>query len=121
MICSRRRELARACSRVRRRAVAITSSSPSPFRPRLRLGEAAGAHHLPAHIPFGSGPRICPGRALALLEMKLLLSMLYRHFNVERLGGAEGVREHFAITMSPVGLKVRLRRRSSALAGTETA
>jgi hypothetical protein len=38
--------------------------------------------------------------------------MLYRNFNVERVGGGEGVRERFAFAMSPVGLKVRLRRRS---------
>jgi hypothetical protein len=56
-----------------------------------------------------------------MLEMKLLLSMLYRNFNVERVGGAEGVRENFAFAMSPVGLNVRLRRRSSALVDTGTA
>ena len=91
---------------------------PQAFRPRRWLGETAGAHDVSAHIPFGSGPRICPGRVLALLEMKLLLSMLYRNFDVERVGGAEGVWENFAFAMLPVGLKVRLRRRSSALAGT---
>ena len=53
--------------------------------------------------------------------MKLLLSMLYRNFNVERVGRAEGVREEFASAMLPVGLKVRLRRRSRALADTGTA
>jgi cytochrome P450 len=87
---------------------------PRTFRPRRWFGENAGAHDVAAHIPFGSGPRICPGRVLAVLQMKLLLSMLYRNFDVERVGGAEGVREHFAFTMSPVGLKVRLHRRSSA-------
>jgi cytochrome P450/nitrite reductase/ring-hydroxylating ferredoxin subunit len=96
-------------------------AEPHAFRPRRWLGETAGAHDVSAHIPFGSGPRICPGRGLALLEMKLLLSMLYRNFNVERVSGAEGVRENFAFTMSPVGLKVRLRRRSGALADTGTA
>lgn len=94
---------------------------PHACRPRRWLGANAGAHDVSAHIPFGSGPRLCPGRSLALLEMKLLLSMLYRNFNVERVGGAEGVRENFAFTMSPVGLKVRLRRHSSALADTTTA
>jgi cytochrome P450 len=94
---------------------------PHAFRPRRWLGETAGAHDVSAHIPFGSGPRICPGRTLALIEMKVLLSMLYRNFNVERAGGAEGVRENFAFGMLPVGLKVRLRRRSRALADTGTA
>jgi cytochrome P450/nitrite reductase/ring-hydroxylating ferredoxin subunit len=88
---------------------------PHAFRPQRWLGANAGAHDVSAHIPFGSGPRICPGRVLALIEMKLLLSMLYKNFNVERVGRAEDVREYFAFTMSPVGLKVRLRRRSSAL------
>jgi cytochrome P450 len=94
---------------------------PQAFQPRRWLGENAGAHDVSAHIPFGSGPRLCPGRSLALLEMKLLLSMLYRNFNVERVGGAEGVRENFAFGMSPVGLKVRSHRRSSDLVDTGTA
>jgi cytochrome P450 len=94
---------------------------PQAFRPRRWLGENAGAHDVSAHIPFGSGPRICPGRVAALLEMKLLLSMLYKNFDVERVGRPEGVREEFAFTMLPAGLKVRLRRRSSAWADTETA
>ena len=93
-------------------------AEPQTFRPGRWLGETVGAHDVSAHIPFGSGPRICPGRTLALLEMKLLLSMLYRNFNVERVDGAEGVRENFRFVVSPVGLKVRLRRRSRALAGT---
>lgn len=95
-------------------------AEPHAFKPERWLGETAGAHDVSAHIPFGSGPRICPGRGLALLEMKLLLSMLYRNFNVERVGGAEGVRENFAFAMTPVGLRVRLRRRSNALADTGT-
>jgi cytochrome P450/nitrite reductase/ring-hydroxylating ferredoxin subunit len=91
---------------------------PHAFRPRRWLGETAGTHDVSAHIPFGSGPRICPGRGLALLEMKVLLSMLYKNFDVERVGGPEGVREKFEFAMTPVGLKVRLRRRSTALAAS---
>jgi len=93
---------------------------PHAFRPQRWLGEIVGAHDVSAHIPFGSGPRICPGRVLALLEMKLLLSMLYKNFDVERVGKTEEVREQFAFTMSPVGLKVRLHHRSSTLPDTGT-
>jgi cytochrome P450 len=81
---------------------------PEAFLPERWL---AGAHEPAAHMPFGSGPRICPGRSLALLEMKLLLSTLYGAFDVERDGDSREVREQFAFTMSPAGLKVRLRRR----------
>jgi cytochrome P450/nitrite reductase/ring-hydroxylating ferredoxin subunit len=86
---------------------------PGAFLPERWLDAApAGAHEPAAHMPFGSGPRICPGRSLALLEMKLLLSTLYGAFDVEREGDAREVREQFAFTMSPVGLKVRLHRRA---------
>jgi cytochrome P450 len=65
-------------------------------------------------MPFGSGPRICPGRSLALLEMKVVLSAVYKAFELERVGVAGDVSEIFAFTMSPRGLKVKLRRRGSA-------
>lgn len=89
---------------------------PHAFRPQRWLGEASGAHDESAHMPFGSGPRICPGRSLAMLEIKLLLSMLYKNFDIERAGAADSVRETFAFTMSPAGLRVRLRRRPRARA-----
>jgi cytochrome P450 len=85
-------------------------ADPERFRPERWLEHGAAPHEPGASIPFGSGPRICPGRSLALLEMKVLLAMLYGGFEVERAGGAE-VRERFAFTMAPVGLRVRLRRR----------
>jgi cytochrome P450 len=84
---------------------------PHAFRPERWLNQGAGPHEASTHIPFGSGPRICPGRTLALLEMKVVLSMLYKNFDVERAGDSNSVRERFSFTMSPVGLSVRLRRR----------
>lgn len=62
-------------------------------------------------VPFGSGPRLCPGRALALIELRLVLSLLAKNYDLERVGDAESVREVNGFTMSPVGLNVRLRRR----------
>ena len=61
---------------------------PDEFRPERWIDDAAtgGAHDPSAHMPFGSGPRICPGRSLALTEMKLLLAMLYGSFEVARVG-----------------------------------
>jgi len=68
-------------------------------------------HNVSAYMPFGSGPRMCPGRSLALLEMKTLLSMLYKNFDVDRVGRSEDVSELYGFTMSPTGLKARLRPR----------
>jgi cytochrome P450/nitrite reductase/ring-hydroxylating ferredoxin subunit len=88
-------------------------TDPGVFRPERWLGDRdpGRAHEPSAHMPFGSGPRICPGRTLALVEMKLLLAMLYTEFEVEATAPAVGVREKFDFTMTPVGLKMRLRPR----------
>jgi cytochrome P450 len=59
-------------------------------------------------MPFGSGPRLCPGRSLALLEMKTVLAMIARNFRVEPACDLDRVRERLAFTMSPQGLRLRL-------------
>jgi cytochrome P450 len=64
-------------------------------------------------MPFGAGRRICPGRYLALLEMKMAMAVLLGRFDIESVeapGGADA-QEHLAFTMAPVGLRMRLRRR----------
>lgn len=63
-------------------------------------------------IPFGSGARVCPGRALAMLEMRAALAMLYAGFDIERVGAAERVGEHYMFIVEPVALEVKLRPRA---------
>lgn len=90
---------------------------PAEFQPQRWLNRQGLAHDVSAHAPFGSGPRLCPGRSLALVEMNALLSMLYKSFDVERAGDSQAVSERFGFTMSPTGLQVRLhRRRAEAIA-----
>lgn len=67
-------------------------------------------------VPFGSGPRICPGRSLALLEIRVVLATLLRSFELERVGRREDVGEEFGFTLTPTKLRVRLRRRATATA-----
>jgi cytochrome P450/nitrite reductase/ring-hydroxylating ferredoxin subunit len=89
-------------------------ADPAAFRPERWLHRTPGAAHDPsAHMPFGSGPRLCPGRALALLEMRVALATLSRSFSLERLGERAAVEERFAFTMGPHRLRVRLRQRGS--------
>jgi len=64
-------------------------------------------------MPFGAGPRICPGRYLALLEMKIAIVMLLTRFEIDNISAPNGesAKEHMAFTMVPIGLKMRLKSR----------
>jgi cytochrome P450/nitrite reductase/ring-hydroxylating ferredoxin subunit len=86
-------------------------ADPLAFRPERWLEDSLRPHNVSAYMPFGSGPRMCPGRSLALLEMKTLLSLLYKNFDVDRVGDSADVSELYGVFMSPAGLKVRLRLR----------
>ncbi len=65
-------------------------------------------------MPFGAGPRVCPGRYLALLEIKMAAAALLSSFEIDSVGPASGtdVPEHLAFSMGPRGLRMRLRARS---------
>ncbi len=67
-------------------------------------------------MPFGAGPRICPGRYLALLEMKMAMALLLGKFDIVNVDTPDGLeaREHLSFTMAPVGLSMSLRERPSA-------
>ena len=66
-------------------------------------------------IPFGAGPRICPGRSLAMLEMRMLLSMLARDFELVDVSTEHGRRpeERMGFTVHPEALRMRLRERDA--------
>lgn len=67
-------------------------------------------------LAFGAGPRFCPGRNLAFLEAKTALAMIARNFEIELDSSAGPVSELLGFTMSPQGLRVRLRERVPAVA-----
>ncbi|MGM3192738.1 cytochrome P450 [Dickeya dadantii subsp. dieffenbachiae] len=61
--------------------------------------------------PFGGGPRMCPGRSLALMEIKLGFHALCSGFRVEAQQPESEVMESFAFTVTPTGFYVRLHKR----------
>ncbi len=67
-------------------------------------------------MPFGAGPRLCPGRYLAILEMKMVIAMLLSGFDIESVTTPDGreAQEHLAFTMFPVGLRLKLAPRAKA-------
>ncbi len=68
-------------------------------------------HNTRAFMPFGAGTRLCPGRSLAMLQIRTVISMICRNFDVELADPGQDIREQLAFTMVPVGLQVRFRRR----------
>jgi cytochrome P450 len=92
-------------------------SQAQTFEPERWLGEGGPAAQASAarrsSMPFGAGPRICPGRYLALLEMKVAMAVLLGRFDIESVDTPDGLeaREKMSFTMTPVGLRMRLRER----------
>lgn len=88
------------------------------FDPERWLGEggvgqqSASAKRL--SMPFGAGPRICPGRYLALLEMKMAMATLLGRFEIQSVSTPDGgeAEERQAFTMMPVGLSMTLHQRA---------
>lgn len=58
-------------------------TAPDRFDPERFLGGAPGRQHKFAFLPFGAGPRICIGRGVAMMELKLILALLLRRFRFE--------------------------------------
>jgi cytochrome P450 len=85
------------------------------FNPQrwLDTGDEGGADKRIA-MPFGAGARTCPGRYLALLEIKMAIALVLGQFDLVSVQTDDGhePRELMAFVMSPVGLKMTLRRRS---------
>ncbi|NCT85277.1 MAG: cytochrome P450 [Comamonadaceae bacterium] len=83
-----------------------------PDRWLLDAKQAGAAKRL--SMPFGAGPRICPGRYLALMEIKLACALLLRQFDIAAVDTPDGraPRELLQLAMGPVGLSMRLRPRA---------
>lgn len=65
-----------------------------------------------AFMPFGGGPRFCPGRYLALLEAKMVLCTVLASFDLKPLQAEVG--EQMGMTMQPADLQMKLAIRPQA-------
>jgi cytochrome P450 len=87
-------------------------AEPERYHPdRWRGGAGTAAHDVRAFLGFGAGPRVCPGRHLATVEMRLVLSMLLNHFELELAVDPSTIEEVSALTMLPSAMPVRLHPR----------
>ncbi|HRE17946.1 MAG TPA: cytochrome P450, partial [Rhodocyclaceae bacterium] len=91
--------------------------NPTAFNPErwLEGSDTALASNSAKRIsmPFGAGARACPGRYLAMLEMKLAMAMVLGNFEIESAATPDGgeAPEHMLFTMKPDGVILRLRER----------
>src|SRR5471032_1491118 len=86
------------------------------FEPQRWLAQGEAAFDKRLTQPFGGGVRTCPGRYLALLEIKIAMAMLLSSFELDAVDGPDGgeAQELMGFVMSPVGLTMRLRPRPRA-------
>ncbi len=90
-------------------------SDPQSFEPERWLDtekEPSKQHNADAFMPFGTGPRFCPGRNLALTEIKMVIAMLCRHFDISFATPEIPVEEKLAFAMVPINLDVIFRERN---------
>lgn len=93
------------------------------FRPERWLqgtNEYAGAHNTKAFMPFGAGPRFCPGRQLAMLQIKMVTALLCRDFEVSRPKDADSLQDIYNFTVGPAHVHAVLRPRRPVLRATDT-
>jgi cytochrome P450 len=85
---------------------------PQEFLPeRAWSGLGADAGAVKPAMPFGYGPRLCPGRTLAVSEIRSVTAMVARNFKVSLVPTEKPVGEHLAFTMMPTNLLVRFESR----------
>lgn len=105
------------------RAAARRSGSFEPFDTiepqRWMATPAAGSDSSPHDprrdtFPFGGGPRLCPGRYLAMVEIKMAVSMALHGFEFALAGDPADCHERYVFTMGPGSLRMLLARRRQA-------
>jgi cytochrome P450 len=92
------------------------------FRPErwLHSGtQSQAVHNTKAFMPFGAGSRFCPGRPLAMLQIKMVIAMLCRDFEVSRPKDAAPMEEIYNFTVGPTSVLTTLRPRRPVRRGID--
>jgi cytochrome P450 len=94
-------------------------TAASSFNPQRWLDEGSTSTDKRVAMPFGAGVRTCPGRYLALLEIKMAIALILGQFDLVSVHTDDGSepREWMAFVMSPVGLKMQLQCRNDQPSG----
>jgi cytochrome P450 len=101
-------------------------SAAKEFRPERWLHAAdesedgrTATHNTKAFMPFGAGPRFCPGRQLAMLQIKMVIAMLCRDFEIKRPKDAPAMDEIYNFTVGPTHVYASMSPRRSIRGGID--
>ncbi|MCU0497209.1 MAG: cytochrome P450 [Anaerolineae bacterium] len=89
---------------------------PESFRPERFADEAEKKWPKYRYFPFGGGPRICAGQALAMLQATLILAMIVQQLDLTRVESTP-VRPHAVAALGfdrPILMRVHHRERALA-------
>jgi len=90
---------------------------PLTFRPERFLGRPEPSPF--AYPVFNAGKRLCLGKSLALMEMKLITALVLTHFDYTAEAHAGGYKSTLVLPMNP-GLRIRFTQRQGTAATGST-
>lgn len=77
-------------------------ADPEEFRPE-RFDPVHGEQHPPfAYLPFGAGPRVCPGAGFAFMEGQVIMSRLLQRYRLSLRPGYQAA-PHVGVTLGVRG------------------
>ena len=92
-------------------ALEVRGIADDAFKPERWLD---GSGRRGGDFAFGAGPRLCPGRNLALVELTVALSMIVRNFDFRADPRQAAVYEEFSFAMVPKNVALLFSKRNAA-------
>lgn len=88
-------------------------NAPSDFNPDRWTTEEVKKRHKSAYVPFAAGPRMCIGFNFALMEIRVILSMLVYRYQFEMMGNEPVEYDPDFQLVRPNNFFVKAKRRTS--------